>query len=55
MSNQTDASSLTTLLVIEKQVGDVSAYIPTNIISIIDGQIFLEIKLFYYGVRLALM
>merc|ERR1711966_406580 len=43
--------SLTALPVIETQAGDVSAYIPTNVISITDGQIFLETELFYKGVR----
>ncbi len=42
MSNQIGAGSLIALLIIETQVGEVSAYIPTNVISIIDGQIFLE-------------
>jgi F-type H+-transporting ATPase subunit alpha len=46
--------SLTALPVIETQAGDVSAYIPTNVISITDGQIFLETELFYKGVRPAL-
>jgi F-type H+-transporting ATPase subunit alpha len=45
------AGSLTALPVIETQAGDVSAYIPTNVISITDGQIFLESELFYKGVR----
>ncbi|WP_127903121.1 F0F1 ATP synthase subunit alpha [Solirhodobacter olei] len=45
------AGSLTALPVIETQAGDVSAYIPTNVISITDGQIFLETELFYQGVR----
>jgi F-type H+/Na+-transporting ATPase subunit alpha len=48
------AGSLTALPVIETQAGDVSAYIPTNVISITDGQIFLEPKLFYSGVRPAI-
>merc|ERR1712182_134566 len=43
--------SLTALPVIETQAGDVSAFIPTNVISITDGQIFLETELFYKGVR----
>ena len=43
--------SLTALPVIETQAGDVSAYIPTNVISITDGQIFLEGELFYRGIR----
>ncbi len=42
MSDQTSAGSLTASSVIETQVGDMSTYIPTNVISIIDGQIFLE-------------
>jgi proton translocating ATP synthase F1 alpha subunit len=46
--------SLTALPVIETQLGDVSAYIPTNVISITDGQIFLETKLFHYGIRPAI-
>jgi F-type H+-transporting ATPase subunit alpha len=46
--------SLTALPVIETQAGDVSAYIPTNVISITDGQIFLETELFYKGIRPAL-
>ena len=45
------AGSLTALPVIETQAGDVSAYIPTNVISITDGQIFLEGELFYKGIR----
>jgi F-type H+-transporting ATPase subunit alpha len=45
------AGSLTALPIIETQAGDVSAYIPTNVISITDGQIFLEANLFYAGVR----
>nr|YP_003412100.1 ATP synthase F1 subunit alpha [Phaeoceros laevis]ACT75308.1 ATP synthase F1 subunit alpha [Phaeoceros laevis] len=54
MSDQTGAGSLTALPVIETQAGDVSAYIPTNVISITDGQIFLETELFYRGIRLAI-
>ncbi|OIW04867.1 hypothetical protein TanjilG_13707 [Lupinus angustifolius] len=50
-SNQTGAGSLTALPVIETQAGDVSAYIPTNVISITDGQICFETKLFYRGIR----
>jgi len=46
--------SLTALPIIETQAGDVSAYIPTNVISITDGQIFLETDLFYKGIRPAL-
>ena len=51
MSDQHGAGSLTALPVIETQGGDVSAFIPTNVISITDGQIFLETELFYQGVR----
>jgi F-type H+/Na+-transporting ATPase subunit alpha len=51
MSNDKGGGSLTALPVIETQAGDVSAYIPTNVISITDGQIFLESDLFYSGVR----
>ena len=50
--NETNGSgSLTSLPVIETQAGDVSAYIPTNVISITDGQIFLETELFFKGIR----
>jgi F-type H+/Na+-transporting ATPase subunit alpha len=48
------SGSLTALPIIETQAGDVSAYIPTNVISITDGQIFLETDLFYQGVRPAI-
>ena len=51
MSDENGAGSLTALPVIETQANDVSAYIPTNVISITDGQIFLETDLFYKGVR----
>ncbi|MBQ8346207.1 MAG: F0F1 ATP synthase subunit alpha [Alphaproteobacteria bacterium] len=51
MNDDLGAGSLTALPVIETQAGDVSAYIPTNVISITDGQIFLESALFYQGVR----
>ncbi|MCH2037524.1 MAG: F0F1 ATP synthase subunit alpha [Rickettsiales bacterium] len=51
MSDYEGAGSLTALPIIETQAGDVSAYIPTNVISITDGQIFLETGLFYKGVR----
>jgi F-type H+-transporting ATPase subunit alpha len=51
MSDKTGSGSLTALPVIETQAGDVSAYIPTNVISITDGQIFLETDLFNSGVR----
>ena len=54
MNDDFGAGSLTALPVIETQAGDVSAYIPTNVISITDGQIFLETDLFYQGVRPAL-
>ncbi|MDG6094607.1 F0F1 ATP synthase subunit alpha [Acetobacter sp. AN02] len=51
MSDANGGGSLTALPVIETQAGDVSAYIPTNVISITDGQIFLETDLFYRGIR----
>ncbi|NJM82470.1 MAG: F0F1 ATP synthase subunit alpha [Tabrizicola sp.] len=51
MNEDFGAGSLTALPIIETQAGDVSAYIPTNVISITDGQIFLETELFYQGVR----
>ncbi|MCA0450664.1 MAG: F0F1 ATP synthase subunit alpha [Proteobacteria bacterium] len=54
MSDAMKAGSLTALPVIETQAGDVSAYIPTNVISITDGQIFLETDLFYKGIRPAI-
>nr|QGQ61899.1 ATP synthase F1 subunit alpha [Bazzania tridens]QIA59516.1 ATP synthase F1 subunit alpha [Bazzania japonica] len=54
MSDQTGAGSSTALPVIETQAGDVSAYIPTNVIPITDGQIFLETELFYRGSRPAI-
>ncbi|MBP7252601.1 MAG: F0F1 ATP synthase subunit alpha [Alphaproteobacteria bacterium] len=54
MNDAKGAGSLTALPVIETQAGDVSAYIPTNVISITDGQIFLETSLFYKGVRPAI-
>ncbi len=54
MSDDMKAGSLTALPVIETQAGDVSAYIPTNVISITDGQIFLETDLFYKGIRPAI-
>lgn len=54
MNDQLGGGSLTALPVIETQGGDVSAYIPTNVISITDGQIFLEAELFYKGVRPAI-
>jgi F-type H+-transporting ATPase subunit alpha len=54
MSDPRGGGSLTALPIIETQAGDVSAYIPTNVISITDGQIFLESDLFYSGVRPAI-
>ena len=54
MNETHGAGSLTALPVIETQAGDLSAYIPTNVISITDGQIFLETDLFYKGVRPAI-
>jgi F-type H+-transporting ATPase subunit alpha len=51
MNDELGAGSLTALPVIETQAGDVSAYIPTNVISITDGQIFLETELFFKGIR----
>lgn len=51
MSEKYGSGSLTAMPVIETQAGDISAYIPTNVISITDGQIFLETNLFYQGVR----
>jgi F-type H+/Na+-transporting ATPase subunit alpha len=54
MNSQYGGGSLTALPIIETQAGDVSAYIPTNVISITDGQIYLESDLFYQGVRPAL-
>jgi F-type H+-transporting ATPase subunit alpha len=51
MSDASGSGSLTALPVIETQANDVSAYIPTNVISITDGQIFLETDLFYQGIR----
>jgi F-type H+-transporting ATPase subunit alpha len=51
MNDDLGAGSLTALPVIETQAGDVSAYIPTNVISITDGQIFLETELFFKGIR----
>jgi F-type H+/Na+-transporting ATPase subunit alpha len=54
LSDQLGAGSLTALPVIETQAGDISAYIPTNVISITDGQIFLESDLFHSGVRPAI-
>ncbi|MFP4168394.1 MAG: F0F1 ATP synthase subunit alpha [Desulfonatronovibrionaceae bacterium] len=54
MSDDKGAGSLTALPIIETQAGDVSAYIPTNVISITDGQVYLEPDLFYAGVRPAI-
>jgi F-type H+/Na+-transporting ATPase subunit alpha len=54
LNDELGGGSLTALPIIETQAGDVSAYIPTNVISITDGQIFLEPKLFYSGVRPAI-
>ncbi len=51
MSDEEGGGSLTALPIIETQAGDVSAYIPTNVISITDGQIYLETDLFYAGIR----
>ena len=53
MNDEKGAGSLTALPIIETQAGDVSAYIPTNVISITDGQIFLETELFFKGIRTA--
>ncbi|MBK9143133.1 MAG: F0F1 ATP synthase subunit alpha [Candidatus Melainabacteria bacterium] len=54
LNDKLGAGSLTALPIIETQAGDVSAYIPTNVISITDGQIFLETDLFYAGIRPAI-
>jgi F-type H+-transporting ATPase subunit alpha len=54
MNEEHGGGSLTALPIVETQAGDVSAYIPTNVISITDGQIFLETELFYQGVRPAI-
>lgn len=54
LSDAKGAGSLTALPIIETQAGDISAYIPTNVISITDGQIFLETNLFYQGIRPAI-
>ena len=54
MNDEHGAGSLTALPIIETQAGDVSAYIPTNVISITDGQIFLETELFFRGIRPAI-
>lgn len=54
LNDDLGGGSLTALPIIETQAGDVSAYIPTNIISITDGQIFLETELFYQGIRPAI-
>jgi F-type H+-transporting ATPase subunit alpha len=54
MNNELGGGSLTALPIIETQAGDISAYIPTNVISITDGQIFLETDLFHQGIRPAI-
>ncbi|MEI7758741.1 MAG: F0F1 ATP synthase subunit alpha [bacterium] len=54
LSDKLGAGSLTALPIIETQAGDISAYIPTNVISITDGQIFMETNLFYQGIRPAI-
>ena len=54
LSQEHGGGSLTALPIIETQAGDVSAYIPTNVISITDGQIYLESDLFYKGIRPAI-
>ncbi len=54
LSDDLGAGSLTALPIIETQAGDISAYIPTNVISITDGQIFMETNLFYQGIRPAI-
>ncbi len=54
LSDKLGAGSLTALPIIETQAGDISAYIPTNVISITDGQIFMESNLFYQGIRPAI-
>jgi len=54
MSKEFGAGTLTALPIVETQAGDLSAYIPTNVISITDGQIFLENELFYKGIRPAI-
>lgn len=54
LSDDLGAGSLTALPIVETQAGDISAYIPTNVISITDGQIFLETNLFYQGIRPAI-
>ena len=51
LNDKSGGGSLTALPIIETQAGDVSAYIPTNVISITDGQIFLETELFNQGIR----
>jgi len=54
LSDDLGAGSLTALPIVETQAGDVSAYIPTNVISITDGQVFLETEIFYRGIRPAI-
>src|SRR5208282_3618421 len=51
LSNERGGGSLTALPIVETKAGDISAYIPTNVISITDGQIYLETDLFYAGIR----
>src|SRR6185503_8861536 len=54
LNKEYGGGTLTALPIIETQAGDISAYIPTNVISITDGQIFLETDLFYQGIRPAI-
>jgi len=54
LSEQLGSGSITALPIIETQAGDISAYVPTNVISITDGQLYLESKLFYSGIRPAI-
>jgi F-type H+/Na+-transporting ATPase subunit alpha len=54
LSDKLGGGSITALPIIETKAGDISAYIPTNVISITDGQIFLEAELFYSGIRPAI-
>jgi F-type H+-transporting ATPase subunit alpha len=54
LSDDLGAGSITAFPIIETQAGDISAYIPTNVISITDGQIFLEADLFFAGIRPAI-
>lgn len=55
LSDALGGGSITALPIIETQAGDISAYVPTNVISITDGQIFLQSDLFFSGVRPAMM